>query len=116
MIPASASVWPEPMDPYDIVDYKIDCSSLLDIGDEVADFAVEVLTESELLGLTLGIDSYEPVLVGNTVTVWLSIDPAEQDNAAFVAGVNLPLEITVTSDSVPPRRRQRTVVVKVIQR
>ena len=116
--PISTKVWAETMDPYDVVDYKVDLSPLLATGEAIASFTVLTLTESDLLGLTVGTSTYAPVLdaATNNITIWLSIAAGFQANAAFVLGMTLPIEISIITDSSPSRRKQRTVAVKVIQR
>jgi hypothetical protein len=104
------------MDPSDVVDYKIDLSAMLDTGDNVADYSVVVLPDALLLGLVLGNGVRAPVLKSNILQLWFSIDPTYKSNPLFVGGVTLPLELTVLSDAVPSRTRQRTFAVRVVQR
>lgn len=116
-IPSNAVVWPEVMDPYDVLDYTVDVSDLLEAGENVASFTVTPLAESALVGLTLGTSSYATSIAGNVIRIWLSIASGQQDNAAFNGtGATLPIEISVTTTSTPPRKKQRTAVVKVAQR
>lgn len=116
-IPPTALVWEEPMDPYDVVDYTIDTTPLLSDLEDVASYTVVPLAESELLGLEVGTAEYAPSITDNVILVWLQVDPAFQANPAFSgAGQTLPLEVSITTNSSPPRKRQRTVVVKVMQR
>jgi|SRR6476469_383900 len=104
------------MDPFDIVDYKVDLAPLLVDDEGIASFDVDVLPESELYGLTLGTLDYAPALDGTNLTIWLSIDSSFYSNPIFATGITLPIEVSVTTTAFPPRRRQRTVAVKVIQR
>lgn len=115
-IPVNALVWPETMDPYDVVDYTVDVSNLLS-SDSVSSFTIVPYTESTLLGLEVGTGSYAPSITGNIITVWLQVNVANQANPAFDgAGASLPLELSITTNSSPARKRQRTLVVKVAQR
>ena len=116
-IPSSTTVWTQSMDPYDIVDYIIDCSKMLEEGENISTYTVSLLAEASLLGLTINNSGgYSTTLIsGNRIRVWLSILPAEQSNPIFVNAVTLPLEVTITTSSTPPRRKQRTVAVTVQQ-
>lgn len=116
MIPATAAIWAESLDPYDVVDFTVDVTPLLD-GDSIAAYSIVPLAESALLGLTVGINEYAPsILTGNILQLWLSIEASKQGAPEFDKGVSLPVEISVTTTSNPPRKRQRTMVVKVNQR
>ena len=116
-VPADAKVFEEPMDPTDIVDYEIDLGPLLETGEVVATHTETVPTESVLLGLEIKTTGgYITTLTGNILKIWLGVLLAEQANSAFVDGVTLPIEITITTNSTPLRKKQRTVAVKVIQR
>lgn len=114
--PVSTKIWEESMDPYDVVDYQVDLSPLLEDTEGVASYTVDPLPESELYGLEIGVAAYAPLLVGTELTLWLSINSTYQSNAVFTNGITLPIEISITTDSSPPRKKQRTVAVKVIQR
>jgi hypothetical protein len=116
-VPADAQVFEEPLDPTDIVDFEIDLGPLLETGEAIASQTVTVPTESSVLGLEIKTTGgYSTILTGNILRIWLGVLVGEQQNAAFATGVTLPIEITVTTDSTPPRRKQRTVAVQVIQR
>ena len=115
-IPAATKIWAETMDPYDLVDYKIDLSPLLTTGEGINSVVVSVPASSALYGLTVGSTSRAPVLTGTDLTVWLSIDSAFQAEPKFIKGLTLSIEVTITTDSTPSRRKQRSVAVKVIQR
>lgn len=115
-IPATTKVWPETMDPYDIVDYQVDLAPVLATAESIVSYTVAAPAESELYGLTIGTGTRAPALVGTNLTLWLSIDSALQTSPAFIKGLTLPIEITITTNSTPSRRKQRTVAVKVLQR
>lgn len=117
-IPATALVWPEPMDPSDIVDYAVDLTTLLDTNEGIASYSVILLSEAELLGLVIGTGSRSPQLIeGTKLRIWFSILQDYQQNAAFSGqGASLPIQITIDTTSSPARRKQRTLVVKVQQR
>jgi hypothetical protein len=116
-IPVNALVWPESMDPSDVVDYSVDCTAILDEGETISTYTVAPYAESVLLGLTMGTSTYATTLVGNILTMWLSIAAAKQEDVAFAGtGATLPISLTLNTSSTPSRKKQRTVVVKVQQR
>jgi len=115
-MPASTVVWDDSIDPYDIKDFKLDLSPMLEPGENIAAHTLVLLSESLLMGLVLGTGLYQKVLNGNILTLWFSIDPTMQDNPVFNNGVTLPMEISITSDSTPARKTQRTVAIKVVQK
>lgn len=116
-IPASTFIWPESMDPSDVVDFQIDCTSVLETGESIASFTFTANADATLLGLTVGTGASAPAISGNIVTVWLSVSDTYKDNIAFDGvGVTLPLTLTITTNSTPPRKKQRTVAVMVAQK
>ena len=115
-MPISTKVWEEIMDPYDIVDYKIDLSTLLATGEEIASYSINIPAESQLYGLTLGTGTRAPSLNLMNLTLWLQVDSAFQSDPKFIKGLTLPIEVTIVTNSTPSRRKQRTVAVKVLQR
>ena len=115
-LPVGTKVWKETMDPYDKVDYKVDLTKIVLTTEEVVSFTVTPLTESQLYGLTVGTGAYASTIVAKQLTVWLSIASQFQNDPVFKKGLTLPLELTIVTDSTPPRTKQRTVAVKVIQR
>jgi hypothetical protein len=124
-IPTDAFVFPEDMDPKDQVDYEIDLTGtveepgMLEDGEECASFDLTLLAESVAVGLELGTGSRAPVLINTNkgIRVWFEVDSAEWGNAAFDgAGATLPMELTVTTNTSPSRRRQRTLVLEVKQK
>lgn len=116
-VPTEAKIFLEPLDPLDITDFEINLAPLLESGEGIASQTVSLPTESTLLGLEVKTTGgYATSLTGNILRIWLGIMPAEQGNAAFASGVILPIEVVVNTNSTPPRKKQRTVAVKVIQR
>jgi hypothetical protein len=116
--PPTAILWDEILDPSEIIDYTVDLTPLLATGEGVASFTVIPYSESALVGLTVGVSSYAPTIDANKIlTVWLSIASAKQTDPAFSGtGSQLPLELSFTTTSIPPRKRQRTLLVQVAQR
>jgi len=116
-IPAGAKQFTETMDPFDVLDFEVDISTQLQQGEGATSATLSIPTESTLLGLTINTTGgYTTTLIGNILRFYLSIILQEQANSAFAGGVSLPLEISIITNSVPARKKQRTVVVRVIQR
>ena len=108
------------LDPQEELDFKINLSDLLEEGEAIDSWTLEPLPEATALGLTIMSGSgRDAVLTDNatSVTFWLEVAEAFQDNAAFAnGGTALPLQITVVTDASPARTRQRTFNVTVAQR
>lgn len=116
-VPAEAKVFTEALDPADIVDFSVDLNPLLEGGETIVSHTETVPTESAVLGLQIKTTGgYATTLSAGILKFWLGVLLAEQNNTAFVDGVTLPIEITITTNSTPARVKQRTVAVKVIQR
>jgi hypothetical protein len=116
-VPSGAKIFEEPLDPYDVVDFQVDLNPLLETGESITAYTISVPTESSLLGLEVKTtDGYTTSLSSNIVQFWLGILLAEQANAAFNTSATLPIEISITTNSVPARKKQRTVAVVVKQR
>jgi hypothetical protein len=113
--PPTTTVWPESMDPQDIVDYTVDISTLLEEGETAASYTISLPAESVLLGLTLGTGEYASTITNNIIRMWLSCSKPN-DTAFDGTGVTLPIEISTISNATPPRKKQRTLGVKVAQR
>ena len=48
--------------------------------------------------------------------MWFDFDVGTQADPAFDGnGATLAMELTVTTDNVPPRKRQRTITLGVLQ-
>lgn len=115
-IPLGTKIFADIMDPYEVLDFQVNLAPLLESGEAIAAHSVTIPTESSLLGLTLNPAGYSSSLASNVLKFWLSIALAEQANAAFVNGAILPIEISITTNATPARKKQRTVAVTVQQR
>ena len=115
-LPSGTVVWDDAFDPYDVVDFKLDLSALLEPGENIASYNIRLLSESVLSGLVLGVGAYAHRLVGTMLTLWFSIEESMQSSAAFNNVVIMPMELSITTDSTPERRKQRTLAVKVTQK
>jgi hypothetical protein len=90
---------------------------LLEAGEAYVTYTLSPSMEAIALGLTIeSIAPYEPVETDTTLQIWVSVDEDFWEDAAFLgAGTSLSIELTIETDSIPPRRWQRTVVLKVAQ-
>lgn len=114
-IPAGAIAWAQPLDPSDRADFIAQFRALL-TGDElIATASVVLLPEAVALGLTIIEDAqHGPSIVDGTgIEVWFEVDEGLRGNAAFAGGADLPVEFTINTDATPPRRFQRTMIVRV---
>lgn len=124
MPPASAVTFAGFLDPNEEMDFILNCSSILEVGEEIASYTLTLLSEAVALGVTImsGSGRDDALITGSSefddntaVKLWLEIDDAYKTNAAFNdPGTSLGMEITIVTNSVPARTRQRTALVKVI--
>ena len=112
----SATVFDGPMDPTDNVDYVGEFDVLLQVSETiVAGFTVSPTTEGAALGFEIDL-SKPPILeVGDQkVLFWAVINVSNREDTVFDDdGVQVPVEITVTTTDT--RTYQRTFLVTVKQ-
>jgi len=122
-LPPNALLQPQPLDPQNLDDYEVELlatgsgTSLLDPGESVASFTVGLTVEAIDAGLRLkATGGYQTVLLGgNIVRFWVDVDPLTRDDARFNSpGVLVGVEITVTTSNNPPRVRQRTTTIRIV--
>lgn len=115
-IPAGAVAWEQALDPADRADYLVQLAGLMTGGEIIANATVTLLPEAAALGLTIIQDAQHGPWIANdtNIEIWFEVDPAMRGNAAFNAGVDLPLEITITTNATLFRRFQRTMVLRVV--
>jgi hypothetical protein len=117
--PATAVPFPSTADPYDHVEWVMQCAGkILEEGEEIASFSAAL--DSGAIALGVSIDSggaTAPVRVdaNQSVQIWLTVDPSFQDNPAFEAGVQVAITLSITTNSTPARKRQRTWVATLVQ-
>src|SRR3546814_6386809 len=79
----------------------------------ISDWSSDVCSSDLLIGDT---GQYAPSKENGdrAVKMWLSIDPDKRDNCEFgtAAGLALGVEVSIVTDSVPPRSFQRTWTVR----
>ena len=115
-LPSNVTTWADAMDPRDIQNFKIDCSTFLDDGENVNTYTLSLMSDAVLAGLNIGTGAYAPSIAANKINIWFNItDANQQDEMFYGGGTNLPLVIEVVTTSIPARRRERTFAVKVQQ-
>ena len=117
-IPTTTFIWTQSMDPYDILDYTINCAGLLEGGELIGSFTLQPLSEAIALGLNIkNSGGYTTKLIdGTSINFWAEIIEEEQGNPKFAGGVVLPMELTVITNSTPPRKKQRTLAIRVLEK
>lgn len=141
-LPPNAKLFPRQMDPADVVDYiangnpdpgdlDVNEVALLEEGEVISSYTLTMSPEGAALGVTIsqggvgegGDDPSLIAIVGGAETTgatavkfWLYVDDAFLDNAAFDGtGTYVGIILTVNTNSVPSRRRQKTLIVQVAQ-
>ena len=115
-------LWQGKLDPAEKLDYVMNFSGgadpLLETGEAIDSWALAVTAPAAALGLEI-VESfpYAPWLseAGDEITLWLNVAPEFQQNAAYLTGVVLGIEVTIVTTSSPARTRQRTFGVEVKQ-
>lgn len=116
-LPNGTRIWEDEIDPRDIADFFVDCTPFLAVAENVDTYTLTVLSESVLAGLELGTGLYAHTIVNNIIYLWLMVNLTEQEDIIFNgAGVTLPIALEFTTTSVPPRRKQKTLAIKVAQK
>ena len=106
------------IDPYNALDYVLDMSELLENGEQFAVATLEVMPAASLLGFTIdqagqyGVEQIDD----SHILIWPRIAEPDHANAAWAGqGSSCSFEISMTTDSVPPRKWQKTAAVRVAQ-
>lgn len=122
-IPTTAPIFPESMDPTDVVDFYIsvtegnDGQSILMPNEGIASYTLGLSPEAALAGLQLLTDARKPVREGKNISLWLSVDPAKRALPVFDGtGLLLGIELTIVTDAIPSRTKQRTFGVRVVNK
>lgn len=125
-IPAKAKAFTDSADPYDRVEWIAECAgAILEDGEEISTFTCVLDSAAVALGVSIVIDgTRDPALVtgegpaipdNTAIRYWLEVDPLERENVAFDTGVKAAVTISITTNSTPSRRRQRTWVATLEQ-
>jgi hypothetical protein len=117
----SPTLCAEALDPHEELDFDIDLSPLVETNEfPHTAFALTLRPEAVLLGLKImgDVDGRpDPMIdpVTRLLRVWMTIEPAQRNDAAFDgAGSLLPFELFFDTDL--DRKRNRTFAVLVRQR
>lgn len=102
------------MDPAEELDFAMNLVTMLDAGETVSSFTVTLPAESTLLGLQLGTATKAPAIAANKITIWLTINSANRNDAIFAGIVSMPIEVTIVTSA--GRTKQRTAGIKVTQK
>jgi hypothetical protein len=116
MIPSVITVFEDKLDPRDISDFEIDLKPYLEDTETAVSWQLFLLPEAEAAGLELGLGTYAATKTADIITLWLNVEtPMQLDAMFYGGGLLLPFECEIVTSSVPPRRRQRTFGVRVVQ-
>jgi len=121
-IPPLASVWEQPMDPKDLIDYIANFAGpipLLEANETIASFTVALMPEAVLLGILINQDPNRvPAVVqgGKGIQLWFEVNVPDREAEDFSgAGADVGVAFTIITTSNPSRRRERTFKLTVAQ-
>jgi hypothetical protein len=107
------------LDPTDVLDYVLNLDSITEPSEDFASINLAVVAGSAALGFTILNDAaYAPEeLSDSRVRIWVSIEEADRGLSAWAGqGTVCSIEVTATTDSIPPRVFQRTAGIRVAQK
>jgi len=107
------------IDPYDVLNYLVDLSSLLEADEGFDSVDIAILPASAVQGFTIPESGpYQSTEVDDRhILIWPQIGEGNQGSAAWAGkGTTCGFEVSATTTSTPPRRWQRTVLIRVAQR
>lgn len=114
-----ATLWDKPLDPSDLdffIANFVDDVPVLGEDETIASFIAEPTDTAAGYGLTIeSVGDYAPskTLEDKAVLLWLSVPEDKRDNVEFCPGIELEVEVSIITSSVPPRKIQRTWAVRV---
>lgn len=119
-IPPTAIKLPRTLDPSDIKDVVLNCALVLQSGEKIASYTLNLSTSAIAAGMEfMSGGGRDPQLInGETaVRVWPAIDPLEALNPIFDgSGIALDAELTIVTDSVSSRTDQQTFLIQWAQK
>ncbi len=120
-IPPSAVRFQAQMDPGDRIEFVAIFNEILQVsaGEQIAEgtWTLTMSPEGAALGVTIGsAGAYAAGLqVSNQqIRFWLWVLDANQSDAIFNSGVDVAITIRFETTNIPPRRYERSFVVRVI--
>lgn len=124
-VPLSAKAFDQAVDPADVVDFFVVVSqgaadakppTILLLGEAIARYSLKLTPEAAAVGLRI-VDAvgYENRLSGNVLQLWLEVDEAVQASPLFDgAGITVAIELLIVTTAVPPRTKQRSFLVRIV--
>lgn len=107
------------IDPTDVLNFELNLTGLLEQGEAFASITIALLPASVVQGFDVpgsgpfGVAEIAP----GRLQFWPIIDLAEQARAAWAGqGTSCGFEVLGETDTTPPRRWQRTVQIRVVQK
>lgn len=118
-IPPTAVAFGQALDPHEELDWLIACDGILESDETIVSYTLTLLPEAVALGLTLmeG-EGRDHRLTDNErgIAFWATIADAYKTSPAFDGGgVSLPGEVTLVTNSLPDRTRNRTWLMRTAQ-
>ena len=112
----AAVTFEAPMDPSDVMDYVASFVNLLEDGETLLTFSIDISTNAENVGVEIkDIPAAAVSLDGKSITFWTQVSDAQQDNIAFCdEGFKAELVFTITT-TASPREYQRTFIIVIKQ-
>jgi hypothetical protein len=124
-LPQNAIIVPQPFDPNDLDKVTVTISKagvhpaqfpILEAGENIATYVLALTAEAIAIGLRIRNEPpYYTTLSGQFLNFNLELDEAMRGLATFNKGITVGIELTVTTDAPAPRRKQRTIGIKVQQ-
>lgn len=111
------------MDPSDQATIEMNFSdinpalSLLSTGETISTYTLALDADSIALGVEIGTGAYAPELINDATSLraYISVAEAKREDPAFAGGFQACVIATITTNSAPARRYQRTFVVTIQQ-
>lgn len=116
-IPPTAVRFAQSLDPQEELDWLVSLEQLLQPGEDAASYSLDLLPEAVALGLTImqGDGRDHHMIDNRTILFWAEIDEDYEADPAFNGGgITLPMEVTIVTNSYPPRKRNRTFLIPVV--
>lgn len=116
--------WEAELDPSDLRDFYADFGEsdadgnppVLAVGEKIDTYTVLPSEKAAEFGLEVaqsGAYAHSKTNEDRTIKMWLSVTEANRGACDFDQGIALGVEVSITTDSVPPRIFQRTWTVIV---
>jgi hypothetical protein len=125
-LPQNAVIVPQPFDPSDLDKITVTISKagvhtaqfpILEAGEDIAEYDLALTAEAIAIGLRIKDEPpYYTALSGQFLNFNLELDESMRGLATFnKGGVTVGIELTILTNAQAPRRKQRTIGIKVQQ-